>query len=98
MLCSAVQEWPLASTDRAAAQPLGGSLALALSGRSAYLQASEGVAMDNGFQFFDILLFAAVAGFLLLRLRSVLGRRTGNERRRGDPYSAPRSPVVVPPR
>ncbi len=31
--------------------------------------------------YFDIVLFAMVAGFLVLRLRSVLGRRTGNERR-----------------
>jgi predicted lipid-binding transport protein (Tim44 family) len=31
---------------------------------------------------FDIILFALVAVFLVLRLRSVLGRRTGNERRR----------------
>lgn len=35
--------------------------------------------MDNGFAF-DILIFAALAGFLLLRLRNVLGQRTGNER------------------
>jgi predicted lipid-binding transport protein (Tim44 family) len=34
------------------------------------------------FQYFDIILFAMVAAFLVLRLRSVLGRRTGNERRR----------------
>jgi predicted lipid-binding transport protein (Tim44 family) len=34
------------------------------------------------FHYFDIILFAMVAGFLVLRLRSVLGRRTGNERRR----------------
>jgi predicted lipid-binding transport protein (Tim44 family) len=31
--------------------------------------------------YFDIILFAMVAAFLVLRLRSVLGRRTGNERR-----------------
>ncbi|HEX3953345.1 MAG TPA: Tim44/TimA family putative adaptor protein [Stellaceae bacterium] len=31
--------------------------------------------------YFDIILFAMVAGFLILRLRSVLGRRTGHERR-----------------
>jgi predicted lipid-binding transport protein (Tim44 family) len=35
---------------------------------------------DGGY--FDIILFAMVAAFLVLRLRSVLGRRTGNERRR----------------
>jgi predicted lipid-binding transport protein (Tim44 family) len=33
-----------------------------------------------GEQFFDIVLFAMIAGFLVLRLRSVLGRRTGAER------------------
>ena len=33
-------------------------------------------------QYFDIILFAMIAAFLVLRLRSVLGRRTGNERRR----------------
>lgn len=32
-------------------------------------------------QYFDIILFAMVAAFLVLRLRSVLGRRTGHERR-----------------
>ena len=35
--------------------------------------------MDN-YQY--IILFAMIAAFLILRLRSVLGRRTGNERRR----------------
>jgi len=33
----------------------------------------------SGFQYFDIIFFAMVAGFLILRLRSVLGRRTGEE-------------------
>ena len=28
-------------------------------------------------QFFDIILFAAIAGFIIYRLRSVLGKRTG---------------------
>jgi len=36
--------------------------------------------------YFDIILFAMVAGFLILRLRSVLGRRTGHERRRNNPF------------
>lgn len=36
--------------------------------------------------FIDIIFFAMVAAFLVLRLRSVLGRRTGNERRRPDPF------------
>jgi predicted lipid-binding transport protein (Tim44 family) len=36
--------------------------------------------MTDGSQFIDIILFAMVALFLGLRLRSVLGRRTGHER------------------
>ena len=38
--------------------------------------------------YFDIILFAMVAAFLILRLRSVLGRRTGHERR-PDTFSRP---------
>lgn len=33
----------------------------------------------DGLAYFDIIFFALIAGFLILRLRSVLGRRTGNE-------------------
>ncbi len=44
--------------------------------------------MEGSFPFLEIVLFAMVAGFLVLRLRSVLGRRTGHERRRPDPISA----------
>ncbi len=33
----------------------------------------------NGFNFIDIILFAMIAAFLVLRLRSVLGRRDGHE-------------------
>jgi predicted lipid-binding transport protein (Tim44 family) len=44
------------------------------------------------FQYFDIILFAMIAGFLVLRLRSVLGRRTGNERRR-EGFIRSRAPV-----
>jgi len=49
--------------------------------------------------YFDIILFAMVAAFLVLRLRSVLGRRTGNERRRDPSYlrgPAPAGDKVVP--
>jgi predicted lipid-binding transport protein (Tim44 family) len=35
--------------------------------------------MNEGFQFFDIILFAMIAVFLILRLRNVLGRRDGHE-------------------
>jgi predicted lipid-binding transport protein (Tim44 family) len=44
--------------------------------------------MESSFPFLEIVLFAMVAGFLILRLRSVLGRRTGHERRRPDPITA----------
>jgi predicted lipid-binding transport protein (Tim44 family) len=44
--------------------------------------------MGEGFQFFDIILFAAIAAFLVLRLRSVLGKRTGHEERpTHDPFN-----------
>jgi predicted lipid-binding transport protein (Tim44 family) len=35
--------------------------------------------MGDGVQFLDIILIAAVAAFLILRLRSVLGRKTGHD-------------------
>jgi len=35
--------------------------------------------MGGGFQFFDIIILAMIAGFLILRLRRVLGRRDGHE-------------------
>lgn len=41
--------------------------------------------MDNGFQFFDLLIPAMIAAFILLRLRRVLGRRTGQERPPPEP-------------
>lgn len=49
---------------------------------------------------FDIytLLFLVLAVVIFLRLRSVLGRRTGNERPPQDPYSAPESPQDNPAR
>ena len=49
--------------------------------------------MGSGFQFFDIIILAAVAAFLIFRLRSVLGRRSGNDdsRPRYDPFRKDRS-------
>jgi predicted lipid-binding transport protein (Tim44 family) len=44
--------------------------------------------MGGGFGIFDIILFAMLAAFLVYRLRSVLGKRTGHENRRSDPFSA----------
>lgn len=46
--------------------------------------------MGGGFQFLDIIFFALVAAFIILRLRSVLGKRTGHEQRDADPFSAKR--------
>ena len=36
--------------------------------------------MGDGFQALDIILFAMIAAFLVLRLRSVLGKKTGHQR------------------
>ena len=44
--------------------------------------------MSDGFQFIDIILFAMIAAFLVLRLRSVLGRRDGHEGRFRDPFKS----------
>ena len=52
-------------------------------------------------QYFDILLFAVITGFLLIRLHRVLGRRTGHESpppeatTNSDPQSQADSPVVA---
>jgi predicted lipid-binding transport protein (Tim44 family) len=43
--------------------------------------------MSNGFPLIDIIFFAAVALFIAVRLRNVLGRRTGHERRPEPPLS-----------
>jgi predicted lipid-binding transport protein (Tim44 family) len=57
------------------------------------------VAMGDNLQVLEILVFAVIAGILVFRLRSVLGRRTGNERRRDLPFSRstpPANPVTPP--
>jgi predicted lipid-binding transport protein (Tim44 family) len=46
--------------------------------------------MSEGFAYIDILFFAMVAAFIALRLRSVLGRRTGHERRRSGAFGPAR--------
>ena len=35
--------------------------------------------MSNSFEFIDLILLAMLAGFIILRLRNILGRRTGHE-------------------
>ena len=47
--------------------------------------------MNDGFAFFDIVFIAMVAAFLIVRLRNVLGRRTGEENRERWTTRAPRS-------
>ena len=51
--------------------------------------------MPDGFQFLDIIFFAMVAAFIALRLRSVLGRRTGNEPRPPESMSRSQSDETV---
>lgn len=43
----------------------------------------------------EIIIFAMIAVFLVHRLRSVLGRRTGEERRRPNPFSAPEEATAL---
>jgi len=49
--------------------------------------------MGESFQGLEILIWAAIAGFVLYRLRGVLGRRTGNERPPRDSLSHESSPT-----
>lgn len=42
--------------------------------------------MSGGFEYFDIILFAMIAAFLVYRLGSVLGKRTGHERQSREPF------------
>ncbi len=37
--------------------------------------------MNNSFEYLDIILLAMIAGFVILRLRKILGRRTGHEKK-----------------
>jgi len=54
--------------------------------------------MNGGFQFFDLIFLAAVAGFLIFRLRNVLGRRGGYEQKPEDLLGAPQGePAPVHP-
>ena len=54
--------------------------------------------MSDGFAFFDIVLLGMVVAFLVMRLRSVLGRRTGNEQQRPNPMTQRQThPAEEPP-
>ena len=50
--------------------------------------------MGDSLQYIDIILLAMVAGFVALRLRSVLGRRTGDEEERAEKQRAPATDTV----
>jgi predicted lipid-binding transport protein (Tim44 family) len=64
-------------------------------GQVGWRQAFEAVSgMGDNFQLIEIIFFAAIAVFTVLRLSQILGRRTGNERRR-DPFAA-REQVTTP--
>ena len=52
--------------------------------------------MGEGFFGLDIIVFALIAGFLVYRLRSVLGRRHGEERPRPNPFAIDRGAEGVP--
>jgi predicted lipid-binding transport protein (Tim44 family) len=45
----------------------------------------------------DLVLFGMIAAFLVLRLRSILGRRTGFERPQQPPYQPPTGPAAAGP-
>ena len=50
--------------------------------------------MNGGYQYLDIILFALVAAFLILRLRNVLGRRDGHQGPARGPFGT--SPKAEP--
>jgi len=54
--------------------------------------------MGDGLLFLELIFFAVVAVFLVMRLRSVLGRRTGKEQRRDPSVGAPAANQPAPPR
>ena len=43
--------------------------------------------MSNNFGYIDIILLAMIAGFIILRLRSILGKKTGHEEKIYSGYS-----------
>ena len=43
--------------------------------------------MSNNFGYIDIILLAMIAGFIILRLRNILGRKTGHQGKPFDPFS-----------
>src|SRR5271166_1239077 len=60
-----------------------------------YLWTTRRIGMGGGFPI-DLILFGMIAAFLVLRLRSILGRRTGFERP-PQPYQPPTGPATAGP-
>jgi hypothetical protein len=44
-------------------------------------------------QFFDIIIFAVIAAFIIYRLRNVLGKRTGFQRKPADQQFEKKQPI-----
>ena len=51
--------------------------------------------MNSSFEYLDIILLAIIAGFIILRLRGILGRRTGHEKKILEISSAKRQHKTV---
>ena len=43
--------------------------------------------MNYSFEYIDIILLAMIAGFIFLRLRGILGKKTGHEENMGATFS-----------
>ena len=54
--------------------------------------------MNYSFEYIDIILLAMIAGFIFLRLRGILGKKTGNEENLGATFGHNFSskPVLLP--
>ena len=50
--------------------------------------------MSNQFGFIDIILLAMFAGFIILRLRNILGRKTGHQGKSTNKFFPPRMEIV----
>ena len=51
--------------------------------------------MSNQFGFIDIILLAMFAGFIILRLRNILGRKTGHQGKRAMSRYFPKGMEVL---
>ena len=51
--------------------------------------------MNNSFEYIDIILLAMIAGFIFLRLRGILGKRTGYEGKIGEEFKEEFSKTIL---